>query len=80
MFDKLVLKDYFNTLNATKVQWALAKNMTKELSPAYNLDVAGPILSRLEFQRVDQISHMVYDEFTKNLLEKRKAASPDNVA
>ena len=80
VFDKLVLKDYFNTLNATKVQWALAKNMTKELSPAYNFDVAGPILSRLEFQSVDQIGHMVYKEFTNNLIEKKKAASPENIS
>ena len=53
VYDKLVLKDFFNTLNATKVQWALAKHTTKDLLPAYNLDVAGPVLSRLDFQKVD---------------------------
>ena len=55
--DKLIIKDYFNSFNATKAQWALAKHQTKDLTPAFNMDVANPILSRADIAKVEQISH-----------------------
>ena len=53
--DKMILKDYFNTLSTTKIQWALAKYANKDLNPLYASDVAAAILPRSEHSVVKSV-------------------------
>ena len=78
--DKIVLKDFFTTFAATKAQWALAKYQTKDIIPTFNLDVANPIISRERIAKVPQISHQVYNEFTKELIAKKKVSTAQNLS
>jgi hypothetical protein len=60
--EKFVLKDYFNTLNTTKIQWALAKYNNRNLNPLFSYDIASVILPRTEHSVVKSITHATYNE------------------
>jgi hypothetical protein len=45
--DKLILKDWFTTINSTKFLWALSKFQNRKLSPDFNRDPASSILNRV---------------------------------
>lgn len=44
--DKLVVKDYFNALNATRILFSLAQHKNKALCPGLHLDVGSCLLQR----------------------------------
>jgi hypothetical protein len=57
VLDKVILKDYFNAMNSTKIMWALAKATNKDLAPAFNSDVASIILPRADLVIAESIAH-----------------------
>jgi hypothetical protein len=55
--DKVILKDYFNIMNSNKIMWALAKSTNKDLTPAFNQDVASVVLPRSDLVIAESIDH-----------------------
>jgi hypothetical protein len=78
--EKVVLKDYFNTLNSTKIQWTLAKYNNRVLNPLFAADVASVILPRSEHSVVRSVQHATFNEITGETLKKKKHISPSNLA
>ena len=78
--EKVVLKDYFNTLNSTKIQWTLAKYNNRVLNPLFAADIASVILPRSEHSVVRSVQHATFNEITGETLKKKKHISPSNLA
>ena len=57
ILDKFIIKDYFNTIHATKIQWALSRYHTQRLTPSFHLDVANVVISRLGVSKVANVHH-----------------------
>lgn len=73
--EKMILKDYFNTLNTTKIQWALAKFRNRDLNPLFASDVAALILPRTEQSKVKSVQHATFNEMSKAIMETKKQTS-----
>ena len=80
LLDKIILKDYFNTINSSRIQWALAKQANAELIPLYSSDPSGSILMRRDFGRVASVQHRIFKEINRQVIAKRKHAEPLNLA
>jgi hypothetical protein len=59
ILDRVTLKDFFNTLNATKILWALAKQANNKISPGFNQDVGSAILARNDIPKARSIDHII---------------------
>jgi len=68
----VILIEYFNTFNTTKVQWALSRYQSRKIAPNYHLDVGNAVLSRQEMSKVSSVSHALYKDIVKQTLAKRK--------
>lgn len=80
LLDKFIVKDYFNTTNATKIQWALSRYHTQRLTPTFHLDVANAVISRLSVSRVANVHHQIYNEIISESIKKKKGATTQNQA
>jgi len=78
--DKMILKDYFNTLSTTKIQWALAKYANKDLNPLYASDIAAAILPRTEHSVVKSVAHATYNEIANETVKKKKNIATNNLS
>jgi hypothetical protein len=78
--EKIILKDYFNTLGTTKIQWALAKYANRTLNPLFASDVSAVILPRTEHSVVKSVSHATFNEIAAETLQKKKLTAPMNLA
>lgn len=76
--DKVIMLDYFNTINTTKAQWALSRYQTRDIVPSYHLDAANAIVSRQDLSKVSSVSHAIYKHIVDVSLSKRKVFTPQN--
>lgn len=80
VIDKVISKDYFNSLNTTRILWALAKTKNELLVPSFNQDVSAVILQRSDLQRAQQIIQIIPKLIAIEILEKKKTLTPMNSA
>jgi len=80
VLDRVILKDYFNTLNATKMQWSLAKYLSRNLTPAFHLDPSSSILLRNDLSKAKSVSHRIFNEVTRETIRLKKRSTSMNMA
>lgn len=80
VIDKVTTKDYFNTLNATKIMWALAKQKNQHLVPSFGSDVASVLLQRSDLQPGMSVIQIIPKLFCIDILDKKKVLGPMNAA
>ena len=78
--EKMILKDYFNTLNTTKIEWSLAKFRNRDLNPLFANDIAAVILPRNEQSKVKSVQHATFNEISTAIMKTKKHASTQNLA
>ena len=80
ILDRVTLKDFFNTLNATKILWALAKQANNKISPGFNQDVGSAILARNDIPKARSIDHIIPRLFCEQIIEEKKNSTPMNLS
>lgn len=69
---KLIMKDFFNTIDSTKLLWGLAKFVNRSLNPYFNNDPASLILNRASLCTVRSVQHRIPALVVEEVLKNRK--------
>lgn len=55
----VTVKDEFNTLNATKLLWGLAKFSNRSICPYYSSEIGGSIINRAVLSKTPSVNHRI---------------------
>ena len=78
--DQLMLKENFQTVNASKILWGLGKFVNRGLAPKFNQDIASNVISRYEFTKVPSVNHRLHKRLVDQISELKKKITPANFA